>query len=69
MTILNFEDFMKNYNSKNDTMNECQVQKFHNYLINPRDSKINPDKVFVNIDNGSQSSSHWTCFLMKDKKS
>ena len=39
MTILNFENFMKNYKLKNDTMNESQLQRIYNYPIYPRDSK------------------------------
>ena len=35
----------------------------------PKDSKIYSDRGFVNIDNGSQSGTHWTCFYKKDKKS
>ena len=69
MKILSFKDFMKKYNLKNDTMNESQLQKLYNYPIYPRDSKINSDKGFVNIDNGSQGGTHWTCFIVKDKKS
>ena len=30
MKILNFKDFMKKYNLKNDTMNESQLQKIYN---------------------------------------
>ena len=68
MIILNFEDFMKKYNLKNDTMNEYQLHKVLNSNIYPRDSKIHSDKGFVNIDNGSQGGSHWTCFIVKDNK-
>ena len=69
MKILYFEDFMKKYNLKNDTMNESQLQRVHNYPIYPRESKIYSDKGFVNIDNGSQGGSHWTCFIVQDNKS
>ena len=69
MKLLNFKDFMKKYNLKNDTMNEFQLQSVYNYNIYPRDSKLYSDKGFVNIDNGSMGGSHWTCFLIKDKKS
>ena len=58
MKILNFRNFMRNYNLKKDTMNESQLQKLYNYPIYPRDSKINSDKWFVNIDNGSQGGTH-----------
>ena len=27
------------------------------------------DKGFVNIDNGSQGGTHWTCFIVRDNKS
>ena len=50
-------------------MNEFDLQRVHNYPINPRDSKIYSDKGFVNIDNGSQGGSHWTGFIVKDNKS
>ena len=60
---------MKKYKLKNDTMNESELQKFYNYSIYPRASKIYSDKGFVNIDNGSQDGTHWTCFYIKDKKS
>ena len=53
MKVLNFEDFMKEYKLNSNTMNESQLQRVYNYLINPRHSKINSDKGFVNIDNGS----------------
>ena len=69
MKVLYFKDFMKNYKLKNDTMNESQLQQVYNYPIYPRDSKIYSDKGFVNIDNGSQGGSHWTCFIVKDNKS
>ena len=63
--ILNFKNFIKKYNLKNDTMNESQLQKFYNYSIYPRDFKIHSDKGFVNIDNGSMRGS----FIVKDNKS
>ena len=33
MKILNFKDFMKNYELKNNTMNEFQLQKVYKYPI------------------------------------
>ena len=69
MKILNFKDFMKNNNLKNDTMNESQLQRVYNYNIYPNYSKIYSDKGFVNIDNESQSGTHWTCFVIKSNKS
>ena len=69
MKLLNFNDFLKKYNLRNDTMNESQLQKIYNYAIYARDSKIYSDKRFVNIDDGSQNGTHWTCFIVKDNKS
>ena len=43
MRILNFKDFMKKYNLKDDTMNESQLQRVYKYSIYPRGSKIYPD--------------------------
>ena len=40
MTILNFKDFVKKNNLKNDTMNESQRQKKYNIPIYPENSKI-----------------------------
>ena len=40
MKTLNFKDLMNDYNLKNDTMNELQLQKIYNHPIYPRDSKI-----------------------------
>ena len=69
MKVLNFKDFMKKHNLKNDSMNESELQKIYNYNIYPRDSKIYSDKGFVNIDNGNMGGSQWTCFIVKDNKS
>ena len=69
MKVLNFKDFMKKYKLKNDTMNEFELQRIFNYPIYPRDSQIYSDKGFVNIDNGFQGGTHWTCFIVKDNKS
>ena len=69
MKILNFKDFMKKNNLKNDTMNGKELQKIYNYPIYPRDSKIYSDRGFVNIDDGRMRGSHWTCFIVKDNKS
>ena len=68
MKILTFKDFTKKYNLKNDTMNESQLQKVYDYSIYPRDSQIYSDRRFVNIDNGSQGGTHWTCFIVKNNK-
>ena len=69
MKVLNFKDFMKKYKLKIDSMNKSELQRIYNYPIYPRDSKIHSDKGFVNIDNGSQGGTHWTCFIVKDNKS
>ena len=69
MKVLNFKDFMIKHKLKNDTMNERELQKIYNHPIYPRDSKIYSDRGFVNIDNGYQGGTHWTCFYIKDKKS
>ena len=69
MKLLNFKNFMKKFNLKNDTMKESQLQKIYNYPIYPRDSRMFSDKGFVNIDNGFQGGTHWSCFIVKDKKS
>ena len=69
MKILNFKEFMKKHNLKDDAMTESQLQKIYNYDIYPRDSKIYSDKKFVKVDNGSRGGTHWTCFLVKDNKS
>ena len=60
---------MKKYISKNDKMNESELQRVYNYKIKPRGSKIYSDKRFVNIDDGSQGGSYWTTFSVKNRKS
>ena len=50
-------------------MSESEIQRVYNYPIYPRDSKIYSNKGFVNFDNVSQGGTHWTCFIVKDKKS
>ena len=69
MKILTLKDFMKRYILNDNTMNEGEFQRVYNYPIYLRDSKIDSDKGFVNIDNGSQGGTHWTCFLVKHNKS
>ena len=69
MTILNFKDFIKKYKLRNHTMNETELKRVYKHPIYPRDIKIYSDKGFVNIYNGSQGGTHWTCFLVKDNKS
>ena len=69
MKKLIFKDIMKKYNLKVDTMKEAELQRVYNYPIYPRDSKIYSDEGFVNLDDGSQNSTHWTCFIIKDNKS
>ena len=68
MKLLTFKDFMKKYKLKDDTLNESDIQRVYKYIIYPRDSKINSDEAFVNIDNGSMGGSHWTCFIVKGNK-
>ena len=67
MKILNFEE--KKYDLKDDTMNELELQRVHNYPVYPRDSKIYSARGIVNIDDGSQNGTHWTCFIVKDENS
>ena len=50
-------------------MHESLLQRVYIYPIYPRDFKIYSDEGFVNIDNGSQGSTHWTCFYTKDNRS
>ena len=61
---MNFKDFMKTCNLRNDTRNESQLQKYYNYPTYPRDSIIYSDERLVNIDNRSQGGTHWTCFIL-----
>ena len=58
MKILNFREFMKKNNLKDDTINESQLQKIYNLPIYPRDRNIYSDKRFVNIDNGRMGGTH-----------
>ena len=44
-------------------------REFFKYPVNPRDSKTCSDKGYVNIDNGSQSGTHWTVFYLENNKS
>ena len=69
MTILIFEDFLNKYNLRDACMNESDLQRVYFYQIYPRDSKVTTNKRFVDIDNGSMSGSHWTCFYVKDNRS
>ena len=50
-------------------MKEFDLQRVYNYPIYPRGSKINSDKGFDNIGNGSMGGTHWTFFIKKDEKS
>ena len=50
-------------------MNESQLQSFYDYPIYPTDYKTYSDTGFVNIDNGSQGGTHWTCFIIKNSES
>ena len=60
---------MEKYDLKNDTMNESELHRVYIYIMYPRDSKIYSDKGFGNVDDGSMWGTHWTCFLVKYKKS
>ena len=62
--ILSFKETMKKSNLKNETMKESDLKHVYNYIIYPRDSKITTKTVFVYIDNGEHSGTHWTCFLV-----
>ena len=68
MKVLNFKHSMKIYISKIDTMNESESQRVYKYRIYPKNSKTYSDRGFINIDDGSQSGTHWTCFIVKDNK-
>ena len=46
-------------------MNEFDLRRVQNYPIYPRDWKTYSDKGFVNIYNGSQVGTNWTCFIKK----
>ena len=50
-------------------MKEPQLQKIYNCARCPRDSKVYSDRGFVNTDNGSQSGTRWTYFIVEDNKS
>ena len=58
---------MEKYNLKNDTMKESTLQSIFTYPIYPGISKKYSDKAFINIDNGAQGGTHWTCFFFKKK--
>ena len=60
---------MKKNNLKNDTRNESELQRVYSYKIYPRDLTLYSDRGFVNIDNGSQGGTNWTCFRIKYNKS
>ena len=69
MKILNFKKFMKKDSLKINTMDESEIQRVYKYHLYPRDSKRYSDRCFINIDNGSRTDTHWTCFRVKDNKS
>ena len=69
MKLLNFKNFMKKNELKNDTMKELELQKIYNYLIYPRNSKIYSDKKIVNIGDYYNGGSHWCAYYLKDNKS
>ena len=49
-------------------MSEKDLQRVYNYPIYPKDSKTYSVKGFINMNNGSQGGTHWTCFYIKDHK-
>ena len=59
MKIINFKDFLRKFNFKDDTINEPHLQSEYNHCIYPRNSKKYSDRGFINIDNGS-----WVCFIV-----
>ena len=69
MKILNFKEFLKRNNLKNETMNESELERVYNYPIYHRDSKIYSDEGFVNIDDGFLNGTHWTCCYIKNHRS
>ena len=69
MGILSLEDFIKNFNLKDDTMNGRYLQRIHNFPIYPADSKICSDKAFVSNDIDFQGGTLWTCFIVNDNES
>ena len=50
------------------SMNQ-NYKEFKLILYTPEIVKYSHTEVFVKIDNGFQGGSHWTCFIVKDKKS
>ena len=46
-------------------MDERDLERIYKYPIYPRDSKVHSDRAFVNIDNGFQGGTHWTCIILK----
>ena len=50
-------------------MSETGLQRFYNYPLYPKDSKLYSDKEVINIDNGAQGGNHWVCFHIKENKS
>ena len=69
MNIIIFEDLMKKYISKDDNMNEFELQRVYINPINPRTPKIHSDRRFVKTVIGSIGGTHWTCLVVKDNKS
>ena len=58
MNSLSFQNSMKKFNLRSDTMNEIDLEKVLNYPVYPRDSRIYSDKKFVNIDDGGMGGTH-----------
>ena len=68
MSIIKIKDFMKKLKLRKDTMEDYELQRIYKSPINPRDSKINSDKGFVNMDSGEKGGTHWICFYIKNNK-
>ena len=69
MSIFVLKVFMKTYISKIGSRDDSDVQKTYKFNKYPKDSKINSDKGFINIDNGEQGGTHWDYFILKNGKS
>ena len=45
-------------------MSESELQRAYIYPKYPKNFKIYSDKAFVNVDNGPEGGTHWTCFIV-----
>ena len=69
MTTVNLKYFVKKCKFKDAAMNEIDIQKLYNYHMYPTESILTTNKGFINIENGAQGGTHWTCFHVKHSKS